>query len=726
MLILLLALIAVLVGRFELERAQHRRLGERIQLVESIAHYRSETDDPALLARMAADAGFAPDDPAGAAAALAMFDLTPSGEQTTVTALQDRSGRPVVVRQHAGATGGPGSTGPPTTAQLGDAWQAALRGTPAVSNAFTLGGRTVRATLAPVGQDTSGGPAAPRGEPWAVLVTVSADEIGNEFKESLGSVGAGTRGGGLVQVDRTGVAVSSWDPAEVGTRVIDPARLRDLAAGEAVSWHERGGVGQDWTVVAAGQRSTGYTTVFMAPTDALYGDLRDQQSTRDRGIAATVATSGAGLLLFGVLRERGVRRARAQLGGLLANTHDLIVLVRDDRVAYLTPSAGRLLGQDQADWAGRPFLDLVHPDDRDRVRRLLSPRDPGRQRELAPNVRLRVRLAPQADGDGPAGAVDGVGDLLDHGRQAGGRAARAVADGERTASTGTGADRRQPGQPTRHGYRWFDLAAADARDEADLAGILVTCHEVGERKALQDLLSHQARHDPLTGLPNRAAFLSHVAGRLTIAAAGGTGDALLFCDLDGFKAVNDRYGHEAGDEVLRVVASRAGEALRPDDLLSRLGGDEFGVLVHNADDAAARATAQRLAAAIARPIHLPGPGGGAWVTVGASIGIALTAPDAAGQGGITGRGLGRPADGAVGEPAAGGRASAACGGAYALLHAADQAMYAAKRGGGAQRVVVAPAIGPPPRLPALRRPPAAATTEPGALTAPRPPEPSPA
>jgi diguanylate cyclase (GGDEF)-like protein len=101
--------------------------------------------------------------------------------------------------------------------------------------------------------------------------------------------------------------------------------------------------------------------------------------------------------------------------------------------------------------------------------------------------------------------------------------------------------------------------------------------ELDAQRIISDQLRHQATHDHLTGLPNRAAIL----GRLAVAleAGGGTRTGLCYLDLDGFKAINDRYGHEAGDELLVTVASRIGETARGHGALAgRLGGDEFVVV----------------------------------------------------------------------------------------------------------------------------------------------------
>ncbi len=165
-------------------------------------------------------------------------------------------------------------------------------------------------------------------------------------------------------------------------------------------------------------------------------------------------------------------------------------------------------------------------------------------------------------------------------------------------------------------------------------------------------LRELAMHDPLTGLANRAALYAHLDHALHRARRSGAALALLMIDLDGFKAVNDRLGHEAGDRVLVEVAERLNRCARGGDLLARLGGDEFVLVAEAGHDAdAATLIAERLLYAVQAPIEL-GPERAA---VGASIGIAFGGDE--------------PID--VND----------------LLRAADRAMYAAKAAGrGAIRI----------------------------------------
>ena len=140
-------------------------------------------------------------------------------------------------------------------------------------------------------------------------------------------------------------------------------------------------------------------------------------------------------------------------------------------------------------------------------------------------------------------------------------------------------------------------------------------HEV---QRLQRRLAHQAFHDSLTGLPNRASFAARFERGRERRAATATGVAVLFIDLDGFKNINDELGHAAGDELLMAVASAIRDALRPYDVVARLGGDEFVALLERVTDVdGAVAAAERVLEAVRAPIDLTR----ARVSVGASIGV---------------------------------------------------------------------------------------------------------
>jgi diguanylate cyclase (GGDEF)-like protein len=173
-----------------------------------------------------------------------------------------------------------------------------------------------------------------------------------------------------------------------------------------------------------------------------------------------------------------------------------------------------------------------------------------------------------------------------------------------------------------------EFAAEDARlleTYASHAAVLMehehleqSLHEV---TALKEQLRHQAYHDALTGLPNRALFAEHVARAL--ASADETGPpAVLFLDLDDFKMINDSFGHLAGDTLLVEVADRVASCVRPLDVPARLGGDEFAVLARGAREEDAERLAERLVHALGEPFLLEGRD----LHVHASVGIAFGAP----------------------------------------------------------------------------------------------------
>jgi diguanylate cyclase (GGDEF)-like protein len=167
-----------------------------------------------------------------------------------------------------------------------------------------------------------------------------------------------------------------------------------------------------------------------------------------------------------------------------------------------------------------------------------------------------------------------------------------------------------------------DVAAASA-----LASVVATAWE---QVSQRERLGHQALHDPLTGLANRALFLDrleHALDRRPASDQDTSGVALMLLDLDDFKTVNDSFGHAAGDQLLTVAAQRFAGTVRPQDTIARLGGDEFGVLCeHVTDAAAAEVLASRLQAACVAPVPVTGSS----LTFSASIGVTFSRRAAAG------------------------------------------------------------------------------------------------
>jgi len=145
-------------------------------------------------------------------------------------------------------------------------------------------------------------------------------------------------------------------------------------------------------------------------------------------------------------------------------------------------------------------------------------------------------------------------------------------------------------------------------------------HDISELKHTQARLEHQATHDPLTGLPNRALFQELGDQALARSNRYGTTVAVLFLDLDRFKPVNDSLGHHAGDELLVQVAARLRTTVRRGDVVARFGGDEFVVLCEHP---AGQTEMQELALRLIETLSAPVPIAGSTARVGASVGIAI-------------------------------------------------------------------------------------------------------
>src|SRR5665213_1662498 len=168
-------------------------------------------------------------------------------------------------------------------------------------------------------------------------------------------------------------------------------------------------------------------------------------------------------------------------------------------------------------------------------------------------------------------------------------------------------------------FRTFETQATSLLDHPAWEGIVLNIWDVSERKELEERLRHQAFHDALTGLPNRALFADRVGHALARAHRGGGEIAVLLIDLDDFKSINDSLGHAVGDRLLVEVAARLDATVRGADTVARLGGDEFAVILED-DKSAARVeqAASRILAALSAPIDLDGRS----FPIAASVGIA--------------------------------------------------------------------------------------------------------
>ncbi|MET9804277.1 EAL domain-containing protein [Streptomyces sp. NPDC006368] len=196
---------------------------------------------------------------------------------------------------------------------------------------------------------------------------------------------------------------------------------------------------------------------------------------------------------------------------------------------------------------------------------------------------------------------------------------------------------------------WLNVESTVNRHQG---GLIFNSRDVTERVRLQAQLQHNAEHDPLTELPNRALFTKRVRQALGGRRSGDSGTAVLFIDLDGFKGVNDRLGHQAGDELLVQAARRLQDSVRAGDTAARLGGDEFAALIvgDGGQDQVARELqvheiADRLRLTLSEPYRVEGRE----VRIAASIGVAFAEP------GISAGDLLRNADLAMYRAKAGGK-----------------------------------------------------------------------
>ncbi|MCC7370523.1 MAG: EAL domain-containing protein [Chloroflexi bacterium] len=290
-----------------------------------------------------------------------------------------------------------------------------------------------------------------------------------------------------------------------------------------------------------------------------------------------------------LLAEIEGRRVEARFRSLVQHASDAILVVdADTAIRYQTPSVATMFGFAPEDSLGARFLAWVHPDDAGHAQVLLAENAGHDPTATATEWRLRRR------------------------------------DG---------------------GWLHAEVIATNLLADPNVNGIVLTIRDIGERKALERQLTHQAFHDPLTGLSNRALFHNRVAHALARQERGGGDLIVLFLDLDDFKTVNDSLGHAAGDHLLVTLAGRLQTVVRTADTIARLGGDEFAILL---EQPTSMAEAEEIAERIQSALRVPIPVEGHELLMNASIGIAA----------------GRPGDGA-----------------NELLRNADVAMYMVKTRG---------------------------------------------
>ena len=265
--------------------------------------------------------------------------------------------------------------------------------------------------------------------------------------------------------------------------------------------------------------------------------------------------------------ETAARASEARFRSLVQNSSDIIAVVTPEtRIRYQTPSVERLLGYRPEELDGTRLTDLLHPEDQPRAVAMVGEIS---QRASAP-APLEWRL------------------------------------------------RRRSGE-------WFfaEVIITNLLEDPTIAGLVLTIRDIQERKKLENQLTHQAFHDPLTKLANRLLLSDRVVHAQARSQRGGRPCSVLLLDLDDFKAINDTFGHVAGDEVLVETARRIQSCIRAGDTAARLGGDEFALLLEDTPDAAIpREVADRLTRALRVPIVL----GGKEVFLSASKGIAIGVP----------------------------------------------------------------------------------------------------
>ncbi len=311
-----------------------------------------------------------------------------------------------------------------------------------------------------------------------------------------------------------------------------------------------------------------------APIDALVADTRRDVFLAALGVAAgllillVVAFAATSRLLASQNRRlvdltTDLRQSEARFRSLVQNSSDAFVVLGDDgTIRYESVAVERVLGHRAEDRAGTAFLALAHPDDEMNARAILE------EVQVSETDRTFDIRFSHADGS----------------------------------------------------WRVIECIAKNVRRDPAVEGIVINYRDITERRALEEQLVHQAFHDPLTGLANRALFGDRVAHALSRRHRDRRPLIVMFTDLDDFKTINDSLGHEAGDLVLVEVAERLRSAIRPGDTVARLGGDEFAFLLEDVvDKGDGEAVAERIIATLTNPIRVAT----SEVVVSASIGIAV-------------------------------------------------------------------------------------------------------
>jgi diguanylate cyclase (GGDEF)-like protein/PAS domain S-box-containing protein len=381
-----------------------------------------------------------------------------------------------------------------------------------------------------------------------------------------------------------GAAVALVRAAESGALRVDAAGAHwSLAAGDTLMSErvaravERGEAAARLTpdeAVASGLPATHTRVqiVALAPRRAEAAVVlvagAGSDSKAERAALWALATQVALALDGAVLSEEiHRRRGEARFASLVRHASDLItVLEPDTTVSYQSPSIERVLGYVPDELLGTRFDRLASEGDRER---------------------LAGCVAAAAAGDYVQSLECGL----------------VTPDGE---------------------TRQFEILFTNLTDDEHVGGILLNARDVSERKSFEAELAHQAFHDPVTGLANRAMFAEQVRHAIARARREARTPAVIFLDLDDFKTVNDSLGHAAGDEVLVEFARRLDDSVRGADVAARFGGDEFAVLLDDVVESQAAAdAAQRILELLAQPMRASHRD----VTLTGSIGISIFGPD---------------------------------------------------------------------------------------------------
>ncbi len=256
--------------------------------------------------------------------------------------------------------------------------------------------------------------------------------------------------------------------------------------------------------------------------------------------------------------------SEARFRSLVQNSSDVIFIIEPDTtIRYTSPSAMKVLGVHAKSLVGTKLINHVHPEDKQLANRFFS-------------------------------ALQETNDELP-----------GVQDWRLMRTDGP--------------LIWTENTGTNLLREPTVEGFVINTRDVSERRTLQSRLAHQAFHDELTRLANRALFLNRVEHAVARVPRGKHLSAVLFLDLDGFKKVNDSLGHAVGDELLVATAARLMTCVRPGDTTARLGGDEFAVLLEDVDGMGdVTVVAERISSSLGSAFQLDGRE----VFVGVSIGIA--------------------------------------------------------------------------------------------------------